>query len=48
MKTLSRDGQMTEAELNALIDKLADKKRPLDEIRDFTFAREAMKDLGLK
>ena len=48
MKTLSRDGQMTETELNALIDKLADKKRPLDEIRDFTFAREAMKDLGLK
>lgn len=48
MKTLSRDGQMTDAELNALIDKLADKKRPLDEIRDFSFAREAMKDLGLK
>jgi hypothetical protein len=48
MKTLSRDGQMTDVELNALMDKLADKKRPLDEIRDFSFAREAMKDLGLK
>jgi ABC-type nitrate/sulfonate/bicarbonate transport system substrate-binding protein len=48
MKTLSRDGQMTDAELNALIDKLADKKRPLDEVRDFSFAREAMKELGLK
>ena len=45
MKTLSRDGQMTDAELNALIDKLADKKRPLDEVRDFSFARQAMKEL---
>ena len=45
MKTVSRDGQMTDAELNALIDKLADKKRPLDEVRDFSFARQAMKEL---
>jgi ABC-type nitrate/sulfonate/bicarbonate transport system substrate-binding protein len=45
MKTLSRDGQMTDAEINALIDKLADKKRPLDEVRDFSFARQAMKEL---
>jgi NitT/TauT family transport system substrate-binding protein len=45
MKTLSRDGQMTDAELNALIEKLADKKRPLEEIRDFSFARQAMKEL---
>jgi ABC-type nitrate/sulfonate/bicarbonate transport system substrate-binding protein len=48
MKTLSRDGQMTDPELHALIEKLADKKRPLDEVRDFSFAREAMKELGLK
>ena len=48
MKTLSRDGQMTDAELHALIEKLADKKRPLDEVRDFSFARDAMKELGLK
>jgi NitT/TauT family transport system substrate-binding protein len=48
MKTLSRDGQMTDAELNALIDKLADKKRPLDEVRDFSFARQAMKELAGK
>src|SRR5687767_12043511 len=48
MKTLSKDGQMTDAELNALIEKLADKKRPLDEVRDFSFAREAMKEIGLK
>lgn len=45
MKTLSRDGQMTDAELNALIDRLGDKKRPLDEVRDFSFARQAMKEL---
>jgi hypothetical protein len=45
MKTLSRDGLMTDAEINALIDKLADKKRPLDEVRDFSFARQAMKEL---
>ena len=48
MKTLSRDGQMTDAELHALIEKLADKKRPLDEVRDFSFARDAMKELSLK
>lgn len=45
MKTLSRDGQMTDAELNALIDRLGDKKRPLDEVRDFSFARQAMKEM---
>jgi len=45
MKTLSRDGQMTDAELNALIERLGDKKRPLDEVRDFSFARQAMKEL---
>ena len=45
MKTLSKDGQMTDAELNALIDRLGDKKRPLDEVRDFSFARQAMKEL---
>jgi ABC-type nitrate/sulfonate/bicarbonate transport system substrate-binding protein len=48
MKTLSRDGQMTDSELNTLIERLGDKKRPLDEVRDFSFAREAMKELGLK
>jgi NitT/TauT family transport system substrate-binding protein len=45
MKTLSRDGQMTDAALNALIDRLGDKKRPLDAVRDFSFARQAMKEL---
>jgi NitT/TauT family transport system substrate-binding protein len=45
MKTLSKDGQMTDTELNALIERLGDKKRPLDEVRDFSFARQAMKEL---
>jgi ABC-type nitrate/sulfonate/bicarbonate transport system substrate-binding protein len=44
MKTLTKDGQMTDVELNSLIEKLADKKRPLDEVRDFSFARQAMKE----
>ncbi|HEY2987458.1 MAG TPA: ABC transporter substrate-binding protein [Candidatus Binatia bacterium] len=45
LKTLSRDGQMTDAEIEALIDRLGDKKRPLDEVRDFALARQALKEL---
>ena len=45
LKTLSRDGTMTDAEIDAIITRLNEKKRPLDEIRDFTFARQAMKEL---
>jgi NitT/TauT family transport system substrate-binding protein len=45
LRTLTRDGQMTDAEIEALINRLAEKKRPLDEIRDFSFARQAMKEL---
>jgi NitT/TauT family transport system substrate-binding protein len=45
LKTLSRDGQMTDAETDALIERLGDKKRPLDEVRDFTYARQALKEL---
>lgn len=45
---LNRDGTMTDAEINAIIEKLGDKKRPLDEIRDFSFARDALKELSLK
>jgi hypothetical protein len=36
---------MTDAEIEALIDRLGEKKRPLDEVRDFTHARQAMKEL---
>ena len=36
---------MTDAELEALILRVGEKKRPLDEVRDFTLARQAMKEL---
>ena len=45
LKTLARDGQMTDPEVEVLINRLAEKKRPLDEVRDFTFARQALKEL---
>ncbi|MBM4263009.1 MAG: ABC transporter substrate-binding protein [Deltaproteobacteria bacterium] len=45
---LNRDGTMTDAEINAIIERVGEKKRPLDEVRDFSFAREALKELGLK
>jgi NitT/TauT family transport system substrate-binding protein len=48
LKTLSRDGTMTDAEINSIIERIGEKKRPLDEVRDFSFARDALKELGLK
>lgn len=48
LRTLSRDGTMTDAEISAIIERVGEKKRPLDEVRDFSFAREAMKELALK
>lgn len=48
LKTLARDGQMTDAEVESLIERLAEKKRPLDEVRDFSPARQAMKELQLQ
>jgi hypothetical protein len=45
LKTLSRDGIMTDLEIDAIIARVGDKKRPLDEVRDFSFARQAMKEL---
>ena len=44
-KALAKDGQMTDAEIEFQLERLADKKRPLDEIRDFSFARQAIKEL---
>jgi len=46
LKTLNRDGTMTDAEINAIIERVGEKKRPLDEVRDFSFARAALKELG--
>ena len=46
LKALTQDGQMTDAELESLIDRLGEKKRPLDEVRDFNPVRRAIKELG--
>jgi len=46
LKNLNRDGLMTDAEIEAIIERVGDKKRPLDEVRDFSFARAALKELG--
>jgi NitT/TauT family transport system substrate-binding protein len=48
LKALTRDGQMTDGELESLIDRLEEKKRPLDEIRDFSPVRRAIKELDSK
>jgi NitT/TauT family transport system substrate-binding protein len=45
LKTLARDGQMTDGEIEALVERLGEKKRGLDEIRDFSLARQALKEL---
>jgi NitT/TauT family transport system substrate-binding protein len=45
LKALAKDGQMTDAEIEFQMDRLAEKKRPLDEIRDFSFARQALREL---
>ena len=45
LKQLARDGQMTDVEIEFQMDRLAEKRRPLDEIRDFSFARQALKEL---
>jgi hypothetical protein len=36
---------MTDAEMESFIDRLGDKKRPLDEVRDFSPVRQALKEL---
>lgn len=45
LKSLNRDGTMTDAELDAIIERVGEKKRPLNEVRNFSFARDAMKEL---
>jgi ABC-type nitrate/sulfonate/bicarbonate transport system substrate-binding protein len=45
LKTLTRDGQMTDAEIEAVINRVGEKKRPLDEVRDFTPVRQALQEL---
>ena len=48
LKALTRDGQMTDAELESLIDRLGEKKPALDEVRDFNPIRRAIKELDAK
>ena len=45
LKTIQRDGIMSDADMENFLDRLSDKKRPLDEVRDFSFARQAWKEL---
>ena len=45
LKALSKDGQMTDSEMESLIERLGEKKRPLDEVRDFSPVRQALKEL---
>jgi ABC-type nitrate/sulfonate/bicarbonate transport system substrate-binding protein len=45
LKALTKDGQMTDAEMESLIERLGEKKRPLDEVRDFSAVRQALKEL---
>ena len=47
LKALAKDGQMTDAEIEFQMERLAEKRRPLDEIRDFSFARQAFKEIEL-
>jgi NitT/TauT family transport system substrate-binding protein len=48
LKAITRDGQMTDDELENLIQRLGDKKRPLDEVRDFSPMRQALRELDAK
>ena len=45
LKALAKDGMMSDPEIEAQMERLADRKRPLDEIRDFSFARQAVREL---
>jgi NitT/TauT family transport system substrate-binding protein len=46
LKGITPDGQMTDAEMDSLIERLGDKKRPLEEVRDFSPVRQAIKELA--
>jgi hypothetical protein len=39
---------MSDPEMENFLDRLSDKKRPLDEVRDFSLARQALKELEQK
>ena len=46
IKAIQRDGTMSDADMESFVDRLGnEKKRPLDEVRDFSFVRAAWKEL---
>jgi NitT/TauT family transport system substrate-binding protein len=45
LRMLNRDGTMTDEEIERIMARVGEKKRPLDEVRDFSFARQAAKEL---
>jgi len=47
IKAIQRDGTMSDADMESFIERLGnEKKRSLDEVRDFSFARAAWKELA--
>jgi NitT/TauT family transport system substrate-binding protein len=46
IKPLLKDGLISDADIEVLIARLGDKKRPVDEVRDFTLLRDAVKELA--
>lgn len=49
LKSILRDGIMADSDIESFIERLGnDKKKTLDEVRDFSFARQAWKELEAK
>jgi hypothetical protein len=46
LKTITPDGQMSDAEMESLIERLGEKKKPLDEVQDFSPVLQAIKELA--
>jgi ABC-type nitrate/sulfonate/bicarbonate transport system substrate-binding protein len=45
LKSILRDGTMSDGDMENFLDRLSDKKKPLDEVRDFSHVRAAWKEL---
>jgi ABC-type nitrate/sulfonate/bicarbonate transport system substrate-binding protein len=48
LKSLAKDGQMTDEELESVMERLGEKRRPLDDVRDFSFMRRVIRELDGK
>lgn len=44
LMSLSKNGEISDPDM----ERLTEKKRPLDEVRDYTLLREVQKELGIK